>query len=251
MDADGPRGGDPRAEDGAPLETPTPRRWRALPWAATALFAFAGAVVVSVAVTLVLGTAQRPADQRSASELLVLTALSDGALVVFLVVSGRYLLRLRLSDLGLRSPSRASLTFAAFSGLALWLVSVLVNAVWIQAFGANPQSLIVSVAAHRGLGALALDLATGAVVAPFAEELLFRGLIFGGLWQRLPFFAAASASALLFAAAHGLAVIAPIFVLGIGLAYVYARTGTIWSSMLAHGLVNAISLLIVFAATPG
>jgi hypothetical protein len=127
------------------------------------------------------------------------------------------------------------------------VLSIAVNALQIRLFGPHPQALIVTVGAHAGPLALTLDLVTAALVAPLAEETLFRGLIFGGLAQRVPVPLAAAASALLFALSHGVGVLAPIFALGLGLAYVYRRTGTIWGPILTHGLVNAVSVVLLFA----
>jgi len=245
VDADGPGRGAPRTEDGPPLTLGA--RWSALRLAVTVIGSFLAAVVVSTAIAVALGIGRRAAQQRSAEEILFLALLSDGALLVALALLGRRLLALRAADLGLRRPSLGSLGFAASAAGGLWLLSILANILQIRAFGPNPQSLIVSVGAHTGPVALFLDLVTGAVVAPFAEEILFRGLIFGGLAQRMPVAAAATASALLFALSHGLGVVVPIFVLGLGLAYVYTRAGTIWAPMVTHGLVNAVSLLLVFA----
>lgn len=227
------------------------QRWSAPHFVATALGSFLAAVAVSFAVVLALGIGRRPAQQRSPEEILLLAVLSDGALLLALFVLGRRLLHLRPAQLGFRRPSLGALGFAAYVAAGLWILSIAASALQIRAFGPNPQPLIVTVGAHSGLLALALDLTTGAVVAPFAEETLFRGLIFGGLAQRLPVPAAAVISALLFALSHGLGVIGPIFVLGLGLAYVYARTGTIWAAMLTHALVNAVSLLLLFAAPKG
>lgn len=248
MDATRPGSGAPRPEDRPALSAPAAPRWSAPRFVATALGSFLAAVAVSSVVVLALGIGRRPAQQRSPEEILLLAFLSDGALLLALFALGRVLLRLRLGDLGFRRPSLRALGFAAWSAAGLWIVSIAVNALQIRAFGPSPQPLIVTVGAHSGLLALALDLTTGAVVAPFAEETLFRGLVFGGLAQRMPLPAAAAISALLFALSHGLGVVAPIFVLGLGLAYVYARTRTIWAAMLAHALVNAVSLLLLFAA---
>lgn len=245
MDADGPGRGTPRAEDRPPLTAGA--RWGALRLAVTVIGSFLAAVVVSTAVAVALGVGRRAAEQRTAEEILLLAVLSDGALLAALAFLGRRLLGLRAADLGLRRPSPGSLGFAAAAAGGLWILSILANIVQIRAFGQNPQSLVVSVGAHTGPVAFALDLVTGAAVAPFAEEILFRGLIFGGLAQRLPVTVAATASALLFAVSHGLGVVAPIFVLGLGLAYVYVRAGTIWAPMVTHGVVNAVSLLLVFA----
>jgi len=215
--------------------------------AITAMASFLAAVLVSLVVVLALGIAREPPEQRSPEQILALTVASDGALLVALFAIGRWLLGLRPADLGYRRPSLRTLGYAAGVAAGLWLVSIGVNALQIRAFGPHPQSLIVTVGAHTGAVALVLDLLTGAVLAPIAEETLFRGLIFAALAQRLPVPAAAAVSALLFAASHGLGVIFPIFVLGLGLAYVYARTGTIWASMLTHATVNAISLGLLFA----
>ena len=249
MDAAGPGSGAPRAEDRPPLIAAA-RRWSAPGLAITAISSFLAAVLVSTAVVLALGMRSRAAQQRTPEEILLLALVSDGALVLALLAIGRALLGLRLGDLGFRRPPAGTIRTAAGIGAALWLISIAVNALQISLVGPNPQPLIVSVGAHRGPAALAMDLVTGALIAPFAEEVLFRGLVFGGLAQRMPVSAAAAISALLFALSHGLGVVAPIFVLGVGLAYVYARSGTIWAPMATHAVVNAISLLLLFAV-PG
>ena len=246
MDATGPGSGAPRAEDRPPLIAAAPR-WGAPGLVITAVGSFLAAVLASLAVVLALGMASKGAAQRTPEEILALALLSDGALLLALLLLGRVLLRLRLGDLGFRRPRPGTIRSAAATGAGLWLLSIAVNALQISFFGPNPQSLIVAVGTHTGPAALAMDLVTGAIVAPFAEEVLFRGLIFGGLAQRVPVAAAAGISALLFALSHGLGVVAPIFVLGLGLAYVYARSGSIWAPMTTHATVNAISLLLLFA----
>ena len=154
---------------------------------------------------------------------------------------------IRARDLGFRRPSARAIGDAAGAAVGLWLLSIAVNLASALIFGPHPQSLVETFGAHRGAVAFTFDLAASAVVAPFAEETLFRGVIFGGLAQRLPLWSAAAVSALLFALFHGLGVVPPIFVLGVGLAYVYARTGTIWASMTTHALVNAVSVTLLFA----
>ncbi|MBU6422548.1 MAG: CPBP family intramembrane metalloprotease, partial [Chloroflexi bacterium] len=113
--------------------------------------------------------------------------------------------------------------------------------------GSHPQDLVVAFGSHIGARAYLVDLLNGSAVAPFSEEIFFRGLIFGGLARRMPVAAAAVLSSLLFALLHGISVVAPIFLLGLGLAYVYRRTGSVWASMSTHGLVNLISVTLLFA----
>lgn len=190
-------------------------------------------------------------DPASRGPAQILGVTLAGALATFavLAVLAPRLLRLDLRRL-FRAPRLPELRFAAQAAVALWLVSILVNLANIAVFGPNPQPLVVTFAQHRGPAAIALDLIAGALVAPTAEETLYRGILFAGLAQRMPFAAAASLSAFLFGIVHGLGVLLPIFALSVGLAWVYQRTGTLWAPIVAHALVNAISLGVLFASRP-
>ena len=227
---------------------PPPARWSTPGLLATALGAFAAAVAVSLVAIFPLGVLRVPAEQLSPYDVFILALASDGALLVALFLLGRRLLGLRPADLGFRRPTRDALRLAALAAVALWALAIGLNAIQTLVFGAHPQALVVTVSGHSGPLALLLDLATGALVAPIAEETLFRGLLFAGLAQRMPFRAAAGISAFLFAISHGPAVLVPIFVLGLGLAWLYARTRTIWAPVAAHAIVNTISLVLVFVA---
>ena len=207
--------------------------------------AFVAAVALTAVASIALGP-QRSVATRSADEILVLTLATDAGIVVVLAALGRWLLHLRPADLGLRRPTAAALRYAAAFGIALYVASIGINVLQIRVAGAHPQDLVVAFGAHSGLRAYVLDLLNGGVIAPFSEELFFRGLIFGSLAQRMPAAVAAGASALLFALLHGIGVIAPIFVLGLGLASVSPRTGSLWASLLTHPLVNTVSLTLLF-----
>jgi membrane protease YdiL (CAAX protease family) len=77
------------------------------------------------------------------------------------------------------------------------------------------------------------------VVAPVTEELIFRGLILKGFLQRFSVLKAAILSSILFGLVH----LNPWqFVsgslLGLLFAWWYARTGSLWPSLLGHAFVN-------------
>jgi membrane protease YdiL (CAAX protease family) len=95
-------------------------------------------------------------------------------------------------------------------------------------------------AESSGLSFWVMALST-AVVAPVYEELLFRGYVFRGLSRSAGPGVAITVSALLFAAFHGdpLHAIA-VLPMGLFLGWLRWRTGSIWPSMIAHGLNNAI-----------
>ena len=90
----------------------------------------------------------------------------------------------------------------------------------------------------------------GAVfIAPICEETFFRGFAFAGLLRGMSAPLAALLSAVLFTAAHGdLGSAAPLFVLGLLLAYLRWRSGSIWPSIALHMSNNLIATIFVVAA---
>ena len=90
----------------------------------------------------------------------------------------------------------------------------------------------------------------GVGVAPFVEEIFFRGFVFGGLRQSMGWKKAAVISGILFAAVHlDLAAVLPIFILGVAFAYIYNRCHSIWPTILMHMTINAIGLSALFFLT--
>jgi membrane protease YdiL (CAAX protease family) len=85
------------------------------------------------------------------------------------------------------------------------------------------------------------------VCAPIVEELFFRGIIFRALRTRCSLRTAACISGLLFGALHGNWVsLLPITVLGMVLALVAERAGTLYASILIHGVHNGIMVALMF-----
>jgi membrane protease YdiL (CAAX protease family) len=154
-------------------------------------------------------------------------------------------LREILGPLGLRQ------VFAGFAGAAMmWLVVEIVGGAQSAIFGHPPTQTAVRLFENANHG-LWLDvmIAVAVTLGPFAEELVFRGFLFNALWQRFSFAPSAVISALVFGAAHGqLAGIVPLAAGGVVLAGVYARTGSLWSSTIAHGTFNGLTLILLFVA---
>ena len=144
----------------------------------------------------------------------------------------------------------------ALSSASAWLCSAwMVFAAALVCFGvyyliarrpppAMPVARILpqlSAGQQLALGALAV------LVAPVCEELLFRGVIFGSLRARLGFWPAAAASGALFGAIHLSPVhVLPLAVLGVALAWVYERTGSLWTSVGLHAIQNATVMALFF-----
>ena len=112
----------------------------------------------------------------------------------------------------------------------------------------NPQ---LYAAAPNGFSwpALLSMLIMAGVVAPFGEELVFRGLLFPWLRGRLGVAAAAVLSGLVFALLHGALILIPaLTAIGTALALLYHRCGSLWPVIVAHGAFNAIMVILLYAA---
>jgi len=79
------------------------------------------------------------------------------------------------------------------------------------------------------------------------EELFFRGLVLSGL-RRLGLWPALIVCALLFGLAHSSVYrLLPTFFIGLLLAWLVWRTGSIWTSIVAHALNNGIAATLVYS----
>lgn len=183
-------------------------------------------------------------DQLTPQQIAILTAAQDGSLAAVLLLLLRVWPKIRPADLGLSTP--VTLGAGLGTGAALWLASIVIANVQASVVGAHPQSLVVAAASHRSPEALALDLIFAAGVVAVVEELFFRAVLFALLRQRLRFAYAATLSSVLFAGAHEITAWIPVFVLGVGLCYLYEKRHSLWTNALAHGTVNAISFIVLF-----
>ncbi|MCL4393335.1 MAG: CPBP family intramembrane metalloprotease [Chloroflexi bacterium] len=113
------------------------------------------------------------------------------------------------------------------------------------AFGYQPALQdVLSQLDTQGIG-FVLTLVAAAVIAPIAEELFFRGFLYGGLRKRVGVPAAMAVSTLLFTALHfTLDQFIPIFVLGLFLAWLYEKSGSLFPGIMLHSANNAISLIL-------
>jgi membrane protease YdiL (CAAX protease family) len=183
-------------------------------------------------------------DQLTPEQIGILTAAQDGTLALGLVVLLRAWPRLSAADLGLVAPARVRLGLAA--GVALWLASIAVANAQAAVVGSHPQALIVAAASHRSLPGLIIDLLFAGGLVAVVEELFFRVVLFGLLRQRMRFAYAAIVSSAFFAVAHEITAWLPVFVLGLGLSYLYEKRHSLWTNAIAHGTLNAISFLLLF-----
>jgi membrane protease YdiL (CAAX protease family) len=144
-----------------------------------------------------------------------------------------------------REPLKAAALGVAW-GVAAWVVSTVligIVAVVLQQLGMEPEPQ----AAERAIEMLNPVLVVLAIVvfAPIAEEVFFRGVVFNAWLREGGRRFAFIGSALLFAVIHvSLLSLIPIFALGLMLAWIYDRTGTLLAPIAMHATVNGISVAL-------
>jgi membrane protease YdiL (CAAX protease family) len=148
-------------------------------------------------------------------------------------------------------PLRA-LGFRRFRLRWLWIALGIVVLTIVVALGLEPvlhggeqQGLAPDEWQPEHATAFALNTAVVVLLAPFAEELFFRGLgvralaVLGGL-------AAILVSGIVFGLVHGiLGALPPLALFGVGLAWVRLRSASVWPSFIAHAAYNGLGILVL------
>jgi membrane protease YdiL (CAAX protease family) len=153
------------------------------------------------------------------------------------------------ASFGLHPPSAGQAILGIAAGIALAIAAVATSFIDRLAFGTEKHftSWPLAVYLHHDVASFALILTQGVVISPPVEELLYRGLIFAGLVQRLGLVWAALLSSALFSAMHwDIHAFFARLVVGLGLAFIYYRTQVLWSSIVAHATINFISFSLLY-----
>ncbi|HET6997083.1 MAG TPA: CPBP family intramembrane glutamic endopeptidase [Solirubrobacterales bacterium] len=98
----------------------------------------------------------------------------------------------------------------------------------------------------EGFGSVPVQILLIVFAAPISEEICFRGMLYGGLREKLPRYGAALIAAVLFGGLHaltGVTAVPPLIAFGFVLALLYEKTGSIVPCILVHMLNNSVALL--------
>jgi hypothetical protein len=188
----------------------------------------------------------------------VQAAVFAGVLGLMVVSAGALRWREMGVTPGLANARRGILGGAVFAGPVV-LVTAIVAAAAAQFAGAVPASPLPPTGTTAGL---LLHLVAGAIVAPVAEELLFRGFALTAWRRTVGARGAIIRSSIVFVLAHVLFVggdtfrdaAALAFVAGaaripvaLALGWLYVRTGSLWAPIGLHAAYNAILIIIAEA----
>jgi membrane protease YdiL (CAAX protease family) len=158
-------------------------------------------------------------------------------------------------------PSRAvSLALGAVTGLvaysAVFVVGEVIRHAYAAAGSAPPVQDTVAFLRHAEGAELVLASVLAVVVAPLAEEVFFRGILFPAFARELPVHAALVVQAVLFGAIHvsrfsDAVFVVPLALVGWATGWIYLRTRSLGAAVLAHAVFNAIELGLFLALVRG
>jgi membrane protease YdiL (CAAX protease family) len=225
-------------------------------------------IVLNVGLSLVSGSAAVQqvlralvftlAGPRLANRELLAAAVSGGfALLGYVVILAPAFVLARRRGLrfaeafGLRRFRVGQTAFLACGVVAGGIAVTVAYGLLLRVFGLSAPNNTVQLVQGFGSGplAMAIGYVLVGVVAPFVEEVTFRGVVFSGLRARWGLAAGVVVSGVLFGIVHlELLEMLPLALIGMGLAAVFARTRSLWTSIIAHGCYNVVVLSIAFAS---
>ncbi len=139
--------------------------------------------------------------------------------------------------------------------LLLWIGATGLNFLFqifmAQVFGLSPQPQeVISYIITRVEGVhFVLYGLLIVIIAPLAEEIFFRGLLYTYLRRWINLKGAAAISSGLFALAHGeVWAFFPTFLAGLGFTILFEKVRSLWAPVIGHIIWNGMGLIIVFVA---
>jgi membrane protease YdiL (CAAX protease family) len=223
--------------DHAPLP-PWPRRTGRL---AVGLDLFCGLVVVGAAAGLLEAAGVDLSEDLAAILALDLLVQTLAPLMGFYLAASEAPLTVAHLGLHVLRPWRSAV--AAFGLIGGYVVLLLSLGALALPFAAQTSGDNGIVPDGTSLGWTLVFIALATVIAPVFEEVFYRGTMFQALRARRGTWTAAVVSSVLFAAAHlefDPVALIDRSLIGIGLCYLFARTGRLLPGMFAHSINNAI-----------
>src|SRR5437660_6723250 len=180
---------------------------------------------------------------------LILNAVVAVGIVLFVAA----FLKLRHFNISeLTGLARLSFARAFVTGLVLLIFAypLIIFADWLTGrllgSGSSRQGIVELFNGSQSMEQRVIIILLATVVAPVAEEFIFRFFLYGVLRRYLGRSIGLIVSALLFAVVHAhLPSFAPLFALGICFTLAYEWSGSLLVSMTMHAIFNAITLLVL------
>ena len=150
-------------------------------------------------------------------------------------------------SLGFRFTSPAHLALALVTWMACLAGGTLLSAAFIPLLGRPPSNTEALLRISFDPLFIVLVVLTVCLIAPVAEELFFRGALYGWMRGRMPALVAIPLSAAVFAGVHVIVPLMPtLFVFGLGAAWIRERTGSTLNSFAMHATQNTFAVVATY-----
>lgn len=172
----------------------------------------------------------------------------EGLLYFIAIILFFKILRTPLSSIGLIHFGWPSALTGLIGGVFLFFSVGLLGNFLVEYLGnPEPQSFALVVDGADSLWQFGLLLLLGGVIVPLKEELVFRGLIYPPLRKVYGKWGGVILTALFFGAMHfDFIRFIPLFLGGVVLTWLYERTQSLWSAVIAHGVWNILMTTIMW-----
>ena len=183
------------------------------------------------------------------------TGIMDLLLLGFIAYFVKVKYSQRLAAIGLkvkRAPKVIPLAALSYIAFLPVLAFILLLLLWISSiFDYQPpqQALFKVFLQEKRAWFLIYTTLMVVILGPIVEEIFFRGFSYNAIKKRYGVFWAMILTAVVFAGLHGsLFGFLPIMALGLLLAYLYEKTGSLIASFTIHILHNSLMLTLLFLA---
>ena len=237
----------------ASLEDPNQiqQRWN---WKDILLISVFSASIILAGFGLLRILAQRSLISLEDTNTQIILSLASLILETIALILPVYLLGIRRkkiswSALGIQ-PCRLEWVFLAgllgFSAIPLSGLVALIIQLLLGKPLENPQLPFLAPGGFSVLGGIAMFL-LGGFLAPFAEELFFRSVLYQWFRQRWGILPGILISGLIFGILHGdWAVGGAAFVLGIILAWSFEKSKSLWAAFIIHAINNSVKIALLY-----
>lgn len=184
-------------------------------------------------------------DDMPSGVLIALTFAQDiGFILAPLLMAGWLATRPKAEDFGLAPPARPWI--AGLLLLGVYFAFVAISGIYVELGGFEAEDQLPDeLGVDESTVNLVLVLFLVVVMAPVAEELLFRGYVYRALRNGTGVWVAALVSGLIFGGIHlgssPTEFIPPLMLLGVGLALLYQWTGSLYAPVALHAFNNSIA----------
>ena len=214
------------------------------------LFLFFGYMLVIIESFLI---GELPILKNDNFRMMLNSSILDTLVVVFIIyfTIGRY--KERLVALGISLKNFFKNVFYGIIGYiaaipvlvaALFIIVALVN---LMKYVPEKQAVVELFMKEKNAPFLIYTSIFAAFAGPIVEELFFRGFMYSAFKKSIGIFWAGLLTSMLFSALHTHVVgFLPILILGMLLAYLYEKTGTLVSSITVHTIHNLSMVFFVF-----